>query len=169
MPFCSTCGSSVSPEAVFCPHCGARLSGASRATVPAPSSAQYYELDPDASTARTLTLIALIIQGIFFFIGLAVSSVAFATLGFARVPIGVGGIFAAVFGLGFLISIVWIGLDYFLVYKNLSSTATVANARTPSIVLGIIQLIFGGVIAGILLIVAYLKICDSMRRRGQIY
>ena len=77
------------------------------------------------------------------------------------------GLFAFVFSLSFLVSIVWIALDYFLVYRNLGSTSTIASAKTPSIVLGVVQLIFGGVIPGILLIVAYIKIGDSMQRRGQ--
>lgn len=75
----------------------------------------------------------------------------------------------AVLGVGFLISIVWMALDYLLVYRNLLSSATVVDARTPSIVLGIVQLISGGVIPGILMILAYFKICDSMRSRGQNY
>ena len=38
----------------------------------------------------------------------------------------------------------------------------VADAETSSLVLGILQLIFGGVIPGILLIIAYAKIRDSL-------
>jgi hypothetical protein len=75
------------------------------------------------------------------------------------------GIFFTVFAIGFVISIIWIALDYFLVYRNLGSAITIPNARTPALVLGIIQLIFGGLIPGILLIVAYLKIGDSVRDR----
>ncbi len=40
----------------------------------------------------------------------------------------------------------------------------VNEAETPSLVLGIIQLIFGGLIPGILLIVAYVKIKASLHR-----
>lgn len=78
------------------------------------------------------------------------------------------GLLAFVFSISFLVSILWIALDYYLVYRNLGSTSTIASAKTPSIVLGVVQLIFGGVIPGILLIVAYIKIGDSMQRRGQI-
>jgi hypothetical protein len=77
------------------------------------------------------------------------------------------GIISAIFSIGFAISFIWILLDYLLVYNNLKSTNEIPRAKTPALVLGIIQLIFGGVIAGILLLVAYVKIGDSMRRRGQ--
>ncbi len=143
-------------------------------------------LDPDASTAKSLTLVALILQAVFFFIGIAavtyfflffaavssITSINGATTtsigsGFVFAP--VAGFFSVIFGFAFIVSIVWIVLDYVLVYRNLSSPQSVANARTPSIVLGIIQLLFGGFIPGILLIIAYVKIGDSMRRRWQIY
>jgi len=74
------------------------------------------------------------------------------------------GIVGLIFGVGFAISIVWIALDYFLVYVNLQTQANVPRARTPALVLGIIQLLTGGLIPGILLLIAYVKIGDSMRR-----
>ncbi len=82
-------------------------------------------------------------------------------------PSGFGiGLFGLVFGIIFLIGLLWILLDYFLVYKNLAEEK-VEEAETPSLVLGILQLLFGGFITGILLIIAYVKIRDSTRNRWQ--
>lgn len=149
-------------------------------------------VDTDASTARSLTLVAMILQIVFFTIGILIVSIFFfvtavvttgdvtivqngttVTSAFpvtsAAVPTFAFGILGLVFTIGFVISVVWVVLDYFLIYRNLHSPDTIPNARTPALVLGILQLLFAGFIPGILLIVAYLKIGDSMRRRGQIY
>ncbi|MGC8563205.1 MAG: hypothetical protein ACP5NO_08495, partial [Thermoplasmata archaeon] len=72
-------------------------------------------------------------------------------------------IFSLVFSFALLIGILWIVLDYFLIYKKLAMER-VSEAEAPALVLGIIQLIFGGLIPGILLIVAYVKIRDSVNR-----
>jgi hypothetical protein len=125
--------------------------------------------DPDISTARTLTLVVIILQSIFFVIGLVIFSSVFALISSSGATFPGFGIFGAVFGLFFVFSFIWIPLDYFLVYRNLYSSNTAAGARTPALVLGIIQLLFGGTIPGILLILAYVKIGDSMARRWQRY
>ncbi len=136
-------------------------------------------LDSDANTAKTLTLVAIILQVVFFIIGIfAIVALAALTIGpgittttstgttVTTSPPGFGvGIFGAVFGVIFLIGLLWILLDYFLIYKKLAEDK-VGEAETPALVLGIIQLLFGGIITGILLIVAYVKIKDSMRNRG---
>ncbi len=132
-------------------------------------------LDSDASTAKTLALVAIILQAVFFLIGI-VSVVALLGLLATSTAIGPGGtmvgtpglgigIAGVIFGVAFLFGLLWILLDYFLVYKKLAEER-VQEAETPSIVLGIIQLIFGGIITGILLIVAYVKIRDSLTRRA---
>ena len=77
------------------------------------------------------------------------------------------GIFAGIFAIIFAISIVWIFLDYFLVYRNLKSPLDLPKAQSPALILGIIQLLFGGFIPGILLLVAYLKIGDAMKAKEQ--
>ena len=127
-------------------------------------------LDSDASTAKTLALVAIILQAVFFVIGI------FEIIGLATLltittvpptsttlPLGAFGIIAIVFAAALAIGILWIALDYFLIYKKLKEER-VREAETPSLVLGIIQLIFGGLIPGILLIVAYVKISDSLHR-----
>ena len=139
-------------------------------------------LDSDAQSAKTLTLVALLLQAVFFAIGiLAVFGFAFFAATTTTTTIGPGGgtgtvttvpsanalgLVGIIFGGIFLIGLLWILLDYFLVYKRLSD-GNVRGAETPSLVLGIIQLLFGGIITGILLIIAYVKIGDSLRRNQQ--
>ena len=138
-------------------------------------------LDSDASTAKTLTLVAIVLQLIFFAIGvvaifglLTFLSIAHVTtttsngtyISYPTSPLFGLGIAAVVFSIFFLIGLVWILLDYFLVYKKLVSEK-IREAEMPSLVLGIVQLIFGGVISGILLIIAYVKIRDSLERSGK--
>ncbi len=137
-------------------------------------------IDIDASEAKSLALVAIILQLVFFVIGIIGIVFAGALFAISRVSTttGVGttvttnvpyffGIFSIFFSIAFLIGLVWILLDYFLIYKKLAEDK-VREAETPAIVLGIIQLIFGGLIPGILLIIAYIKIRDSLyRNKGQ--
>ncbi len=136
-------------------------------------------LDSDASTAKTLTLVAIILQLVFFAIGaVAIVGVA-AYFSVGRVVTSSGGvvttttvnssaplIILAVFSIFFLIGLLWILLDYFLVYKNLAHEKVKAS-EVPSLILGIIQLILAGVIPGILLIIAYVKIRDSLEKSAR--
>ncbi|MCL6002522.1 MAG: hypothetical protein M1556_02615 [Candidatus Thermoplasmatota archaeon] len=139
-------------------------------------------LDSDASTAKTLALVAIILQAVFLFIAVIVvlfaaiaslSSVVTTYLSNGTVQtthVRTVTPFLTVLALVIVIIVIlaigllWILLDYFLIYKKLK-TERVKEAETPAIVLGIIQLIFGGLIPGILLIIAYVKIRDSENRR----
>ena len=134
-----------------------------------------FMLDSDASTAKTLVLVAIIFQAIFFAIGISeiIALAAFFTV--TTVPatsstlsLGAFGIITVVFSAALAIGILWIVLDYFLIYKRLKEER-VREAETPALVLGIIQLIFGGLIPGILLIIAYVKIRDSLHRGNGIH
>ncbi|MCL4333811.1 MAG: hypothetical protein M1290_05605 [Candidatus Thermoplasmatota archaeon] len=127
-------------------------------------------LDNDASTAKTLTPVAIILQAVFFVIGIFEVIGIAALLTVTTVPsttttlsTGAFGIIAIIFSAALAIGILWIALDYFLIYKRLKEER-VREAETPSIVLRIIQMIFGGLIPGILLIVAWIKIRDSVHR-----
>ena len=134
-------------------------------------------LDSDSSTAKTLTLVAIILQVVFFVIGIfevialvllfsfrpSVTTSTGTTITSHVVPLSGLAIISIVFSFALLIGILWIFLDYFLIYRKLKEER-VREAETPSLVLGIIQLIFGGLIPGILLIVAYVKIRDSVHR-----
>ena len=128
-------------------------------------------LDSDASTAKTLTLIAIVFQLIFAVIGIieAAILIPFLTETYVPgtyIPVSAGldfSIVILVFSISLLFGIIWVLLDYFLIYRRLR-LGKVKEAKTPSLVLGIIQLILGGFIPGILLIVAYVKIKDSLQR-----
>jgi hypothetical protein len=136
-------------------------------------------LDQDASSAKTLTFVAVILQIVFLALGIFVVLVFTATsASFNPVSIGPNKtvnstsrmIQTSFPFLTILIlvpitifSLLWVFLDYFLIYRKLSSKK-VAEASTPALVPGILQLIFGGLIPGILLIVAYVKIRDSINR-----
>ncbi|MCL4450119.1 MAG: hypothetical protein M1386_02235 [Candidatus Thermoplasmatota archaeon] len=136
-------------------------------------------LDNDASTAKTLTLVAIILQLVFFAIGaVAIVGVA-AYFSVGRVVTSSGGVVTTttvnssaptialvVSSIFFLIGLLWILLDYFLVYKNLA-LEKVKESEVPSLILGIIQLILAGVIPGILLIIAYVKIRDSLENSAR--
>jgi membrane-bound ClpP family serine protease len=98
-------------------------------------------LDHDADSAKTLIIIAMVVQLI----------------------IALLGILSVFLLVGFL----WLILDYFLLYKPLTEKR-VSDVETPCLVLGIIQIILGGIIPGILLIIAYTKIKDSLRNRPQV-
>lgn len=135
-------------------------------------------LDSDASTAKTLTLVAIILQTVFlafglfivFFFLLYTSLLTFNTFGNGT---AVRAVAPPLIGIGFLViilafsfgtGIIWILLDYFLIYRKLADER-VEEAETPCLVLSIVQLVLGGVLAGVLLIIAYVKIKDSVNKR----
>ncbi len=137
------------------------------------------EARSDLDTAKTLTLVAMIFQAIFLVIGiivmlflLAAIFIALPTFGAAPVSSDITTYQAqqqlAVFallplliftGFGF-IPVIFLLLTYFLIYKRLSE-GRVEEALTPALVIGILSLILGGVISGILLIIAYVKANDA--------
>ena len=125
--------------------------------------------DSDSDSAKTLTLVAIILQIVFLIAGVAIIASVLA-IGFNSIPNGTSPgtsfvaseIISLVFGVIFLIGALWIILDYVLIYAPLSRDE-VSRAESPALVLAILQLIFGGIITGILLLVAWVKIKDSLR------
>ncbi len=118
-------------------------------------------LDSDASAAKSLALATVILEAVFFAIGVIVLAIAIVATAISGVSLGTMGVAALVFTILFAIGLMWLLLDYYLVYKPLAQER-VADAETPSLVLGILQLILGGILPGILLIIAYAKIRDSL-------
>ncbi len=128
-------------------------------------------MDSDASTAKTLVFVALILEVVVFIIGLLgvllflAAAAAFSASSGTGNPMSINvgfsffGLFIFIF---FPIAIIWVLLDYFLIYKHLSQ-GEVAAAESPALILGVIQLVLGGIITGLLLIIAWVKIRDSMR------
>ncbi len=91
----------------------------------------------DLETAKTLALVAVILN----FVGFLLSLI---TIFLAILPF------------------IWLLLDYLLVYKPLTERDP-SSAETPSLVLGIIQLLLLDILSGILLIITYVKIKDATR------
>lgn len=99
-----------------------------------------YRNDADLSTARTLALIALFLDLIGFVFALIT-------------------IFLAV--LPFILMF----LDYFFIYKPLVN-GDARRAEVPTLLMGILQLFVGGVLSGIILLIAWVKIRDSIIKNG---
>ncbi len=126
------------------------------------------EARSDLDTARTLALVALILEIVFLAIGVIVLLVVLVAGMFTFAP-GAGQVatpmvaFAPVlffFALAGILEVFWILLTYFLVYVPLRE-GQAERALTPTLVIGILTLIFGGLIPGILLIIAYVKAKDA--------
>ncbi len=137
------------------------------------------EARADLDTAITLTLVALILEAVFLAIGVLIalvllpvsrvtSSASLFGADQAIAPLQMGdfstfistGLFVGFLVVAGIFAVVFLLLTYFLVYKPLKHEQ-VERALTPALVLGIIALVFGGVIVGILLIVAYVKAKDA--------
>lgn len=118
-----------------------------------------------AESAKTLVFVAVLLQVIFFAIGVVIISIALGAIIFSSAQAGAGfgaaGIVGAIFGGIFLFGLLWIFLNYFLVYKPIQR-GDLKEAETPALVLGILELIFGGIIPGILLIIAYTRIGNAL-------
>lgn len=143
-------------------------------------------LDTDANTAKRLTFWAMIVQAALFIIGAFLLSVAlvywiwnvdiglFSALGMAgmvktlTLSLTLGQTLYLVAAIALTASVVWLVADYYMVYRRLGQER-VLQAERPSLWLGVIQVIFAGAIAGILLLVAYIKIRTSEHkiRRAQ--
>jgi hypothetical protein len=109
---------------------------------------------PSASTAKTLILIGLILQGIFVALFLLIG---LAALAFAPFTFGLSSILLAFALVGAAI----LFLAYEFTYKRVAE-GNYAGARTPTLVWGILSLLFLGIISGILYIVAYAKLGDAI-------
>lgn len=129
----------------------------------------------DVESARTLVLVAIVLEAAFIF--LFVFIFLFSTFFLAFVPIvpqgngntgatatglssGIIVLLSIGLGLG-LYGLLWILLDYFLVYKKINE-GNLRSAKDSSLVLGIVQLLIGGIIPGILLIVAHTQLGNAV-------
>lgn len=101
----------------------------------------------EGDAAATLTLVALVLYGVFGALFLLIGALVAALAG--ALASGVF-LFLGIFPLAFLV------LAHQLVYARLKE-GRYAEAATPCLVLGIVSLFVGGVISGILLLVAYAK------------
>lgn len=111
-----------------------------------------------ASTARTLILIALVFQTLSTFVLLAIF-----TLFLAIIFLGPA---AWIF---FVAGGVVVGLAVFMLYVGYAwsyrrtKTGDYRGARTPTLILGILGLLFGFIIVGVLYLIAYVKLGEAER------
>lgn len=96
-------------------------------------------MNSDFETARTLALVAVIFNVIGFVLALF-------TIILAIIPL------------------LWLLLDYFLIYKPLDERNP-QSAETPSLVLSILQILTLDLISGILLLITWVKIRDGLSNR----
>lgn len=126
------------------------------------SGATARPLTSSGGTAKTLILIGLVLQlvfALFFLFGLGV--IALVTL-----PVGVGLFLAGIWLVFGLIDFLFLYLVYTLCYRR-TRNGEYEEAKTPTIVFGILSLIFAGVIPGILYIIAWVKLGDAAREQQQ--
>lgn len=98
------------------------------------------KLNSHLETAKTLVLIAVILNVVGFVLALF-------TIVLAIIPL------------------VWLLLDYYLIYKPLTE-GKASSAETPSLVLAIVQIFTLDFISGILLLIAWIKIRDGLAVRN---
>ncbi len=116
-------------------------------------------LDRDASLAKRLVLAALALESVFTVIGMVLL---YAFVSGIPFPEDLNIIFFSfVIMVSFSIGFIWLLLDLFLIYRPLSQER-VKSAERPALVLGVLQLVLSGIVPGVLLILAYVKIMDSV-------
>ena len=122
---------------------------------------------PSAGTAQTMILIGLIFQiifaAVFFFavglIGIFAASAVGLGVAFFIVPL----IFLVLFG---IIPLLFLYVGYEWCYKRVRN-GDFEGARTPTLVLAILELIFGGVLPGIFYLIGYIKLGDAINEMRQ--
>ena len=122
---------------------------------------------PSAGTAQTMLLIGLIFQIIFaavflFGVGL-VGILAASAVGLGFTFLIVPLIFLVLFG---IIPLFFLYVGYEWCYKRVRN-GDYEGARTPTLILAIIELIFGGVLPGIFYLIGYIKLGDAVNESRQ--
>jgi hypothetical protein len=136
------------------------------------------EAKSDIDTAKTLTLVAMVFQVIFLAIGILLFmfllAVTVMTVGpspymqpidrvstFQEQQLQMVAFVPLLIFMGFgILPLIFLLLTYFLVYVRLRE-GRVEKALAPALILGILNVILGGLISGILLIIAYVKAKDA--------
>ncbi|HYK92891.1 MAG TPA: hypothetical protein VEY07_02470 [Thermoplasmata archaeon] len=126
---------------------------------------------PSAGTAQTLILLGLIFQLIFSLIFLIAGIVAIAAylaatsvLGGAYTGFALGG--AVFYLIAAAFSIILLYVAYFMTYRRVVE-GHYEEARGPALLLGILELIFGGIITGVLYLVGWIKLGDAVNEMRQ--
>lgn len=119
---------------------------------------------PSAGTAKTLVLIGLIIQAI----GAVITAVLTLLLLVILPPAGVvllAALPVVLLGVVVVVTAVLLYCGYEYCYRR-TARGDYEGARTPTLVLGIVGLFIGGIITGILYLVAYAKLGEAISERN---
>ena len=126
---------------------------------------------PSAGTAQTLILLGLVFQLIFFLVffvlgilGILAYLAAVSALGGTYSGFAVVG--AVFYLIGAVLSAVLLYVAYFWTYRRVVE-GHYEEARTPALILGILELFFGGVITGILYLIGWIKLGDAVNEMRQ--
>jgi hypothetical protein len=115
---------------------------------------------PSGSTAKTLILVGLIFQLIFALIFL----LALGALAFVAAVAGVFPIFAIVYIAFGVLGFIFLFLVWMLCYQPVRQ-GRYEQARTPTLIFAILSIITINLIAGILYLIAYIKLGDAVREQ----
>ncbi|MCL5731346.1 MAG: hypothetical protein M1605_04435 [Candidatus Thermoplasmatota archaeon] len=120
--------------------------------------------DNDAKTAKTLSVVAVALDALFSFSFLIMSvfvTSLISSLGkiYSGFPTSILPSILLAYA---IVELFWMGMTLWLIYRPLKDDR-VKDAETPSLFIGIGQLIFGGFITGIILLIAWIKIRDSLK------
>jgi hypothetical protein len=123
-----------------------------------PGATNY--VPPSGQTAKTLILVGLILQLIFALIFvLALGALAFVAATFGVFPI-IAVFYIAVGLLGFI----FLFLVWMFCYKPVRE-GRYEQAKTPTLIFAILSLITINIIAGVLYLIAYIKLGDAVREQ----
>ncbi len=120
-------------------------------------------MDSDFRWAVILVRVSIYITAFFFLVFLAEAIYLFAGGAPLRLAYPISETIGRYYVLAIaMIEFLWFWLAYLTVYSNLRNGST-EKAEMPSLLLGILQLLFGGILSGILLLISWVKIKDYLR------
>jgi hypothetical protein len=119
----------------------------------------YRPKPPSQGTAETLILVAFILQIIFSAVYLFIGAIGLLAGVFFFFAIG-GGAILLLAAFVIVVPVLMLYLAYRYSYVR-ARDGDFAGARGPTLLLGIVGLFFGGIIVGVLYIVAYVKLGDA--------
>jgi hypothetical protein len=151
--YCTNCGNPVDEAATYCANCGVRISTKKTAT-PAPAMPKGRP-DPEVESILSLNGVAGILALILGIIMIIIAAIGF----FIFFAIGV---FFLIFGIVDLL--IWNKLREL---NDLVEQGVYRKAKDEQLTWAILGLILGGVIIGIVLLIAYLKYDEILRLHPQ--
>ena len=151
--FCPQCGKPVDENATYCEHCGAKVSTPTSSTTPAPQVPHTASMPPEADSIISLNniggVLALILAVLLLIIGVMTVII---FIGFILIVFGVVNL------------LVWNKIKYI---NALVQQKNYRQAKNEQLTWSIIGLLLGGIIIGLVLLIAYLKYDELLRYEKQ--